>query len=75
MGMLPVPEEVKDMRDKIDRMMAMTADHYQMLQRILGRLDDLKRDDSEMAAVRLELTEVRNSLSVIKDCLRFDHVA
>ena len=75
MGMLPVPEEVRDMHEKINRIVTMVVDQNHLLQRISTQMDQLKLNDKEIAAIRAELSEIRNALTIIKDCVRLERVA
>jgi len=75
MGVLPVPEEVRSMHDTINRIMTVVTEQNTLLQRIVGQINDIRLDNRELSAIRLELTELRSAIVVIKDCVRFDSVA
>jgi hypothetical protein len=75
MGVLPVPEEVKNMHGKIERMLESLSAQNRLLESIAERLDQLKTNEEQIAEIGRELGEIRNCLTVIKDSIRFDRVA
>lgn len=75
MGMLPVPEEVKNMHWKIDQVIETLHDQNRLLEQIVKRIDELKSNDKEIAEIGWKLKEIENSLTVIKDSVRFNRVA
>lgn len=75
MRMLPVPEEVKNMHEKIERVLETLSNQNRTLERIVERLDALKANDYYVTEIWKELREIQNCLTVIKDSVRFDKVA
>jgi predicted nucleic-acid-binding protein len=73
--MLPVPEEVRNMHEKIDRIVETLHRQSQVMERLAERIGALKSYEQKIAEMGRELTEIRNTLAVIKDCVRFDRVA
>jgi hypothetical protein len=72
MGVLPVPEEVRSMHAKIDRVLDTVYMHNKTLEKIIGRLDDFETTQKDVQELSRELKHVKDSLPTIKDCLRFD---
>jgi replicative DNA helicase len=75
MAMLPVPEEVKNMHRKIEQALEMLSHHSRLLERIVERIAQLNTNEERIAEIRRDLSDMRNSLTVIKDSVRFDKVA
>jgi hypothetical protein len=75
MGVLPVPEEVKNMHGKIERTLESLFAQNRLFESIAERLDQLKTNEEQIADIGEELGEIRNCLTVIKDSIRFDRVA
>ena len=75
MGMLPVPEEVKNMHWKIEQVLETLHDQNRLLERIVKRIDELKAEDEKIAQIGRELKEIGNSLTIIKDSVRLGRVA
>ena len=67
MRMLPVPEEVKNMHEKIERVLETLSNQNRTLERIVERLDALKANDYYVTEIWKELREIQNCLTVIKD--------
>ncbi|MEW6112994.1 MAG: hypothetical protein AB1664_12765, partial [Thermodesulfobacteriota bacterium] len=70
MGVLPVPEEVRNMHEKIDRIVETLHSQSRLLEMMAERIRTLKSDDQKIAEMGRELTEIRSTLTVIKDCVR-----
>ncbi len=75
MALLPVPVEVKNMHEKIDRLIDLVSAHDNQLQRVAIRMDGLRSDEKQLTSIRSELMELRNAVLFIKDHLRFNSVA
>ncbi|AFM27674.1 hypothetical protein [Desulfomonile tiedjei] len=75
MGVLPVPEEVRSMHAKIDRVLDTVYMQNKALEKIIGRLDEFEATQKDLHELSRELRHVKNSLITIKDCLRFDAVS
>jgi hypothetical protein len=75
MGVLPVPEEVKNMHGKIEQVLEILRDQNRLLEKIVKRIDELESDKEKIAQIGRELKEIGNSLTIIKDNVRLGRVA
>jgi hypothetical protein len=71
MGMPPARQEVQLLQEEIDRTLNMIGDQSHLLERILRRMHNLGLDETDMAAIRMDLVEVRNAVTVVKSRVRF----
>jgi hypothetical protein len=71
MGLLPVPDEVKSMHDKIDRLVEAVNSQGALLGQILARTHELGSFEKDLKDLQLKMEYVNNSVTTIKDCVRF----
>jgi len=75
MGVIPVPEEMRNMHEKVNRIVETLHNQDRMLEKMEERIATLKSDGQKLAEMGRELQEIRNALAIIKDAVRFDRVA
>ena len=71
MGLLPVPEEVKDMHEKIDLLVEAVNSQGALLAQILRRTHDLGTFERDLRDMQFKMDYLSNSVTTIKDCVRF----
>ncbi|MBI5251742.1 MAG: hypothetical protein HY912_19795 [Desulfomonile tiedjei] len=71
MGLLPVPDEVKTMHEKIDRLVDTINSQNALLGQVLQRTLELGSYQRDLRDMQLKLEYLSNSVTTIKDCVRF----
>jgi hypothetical protein len=71
MGALLVPEELKEMRVRIEEILDVVRIQNSILCQILPQSAKLGRQFKELSGLRKKLDATNNSLDVIKDFVRF----
>lgn len=71
MGLLPVPDEVKSMHEKIDQLVQVVNSQSALLGQILAKTDGLSSFEKDLKHLQLKMEHVNNSVTTIKDCVRF----
>ena len=70
MGLLPIPDEVREMHKKIDHIIDRMLVYERLISQLVSSIDHLKSDNSEVKQLSLELQAIKSSLEVVKDSLR-----
>jgi len=71
MGVLPVPEEVKEIGRRIDQALELLKAQNNLLQQIVPELTKSRTDTKWASLVNTKLEDIGNSLVIIKDAVRF----
>ena len=71
MGVVPVPEELKEMRSRIDEILNILRIQNSILSQILPQSAKLGSQLQELSGLGKKLDAMNNSLDVIKDFVRF----
>jgi hypothetical protein len=70
MGLLPIPDEVREMHKKIDHIIDRMLVYERLISQLVSSIDHLKSDNSEVKQLSLELQAIKSTLDVVKDSLR-----
>jgi hypothetical protein len=70
-GFLPVPDEVRVMHSKIDQLTEVVNAQTRLLERLMVRLPEGNGSNGSLTGVEKRLGHIDDSLTMIKDCVRF----
>jgi len=71
MGILPVPDEVREMHSKIDQLTEAVNAQNRVLEKLLVRSAETNGSKESLTGVEKRLARIDDSLTIIKDCVRF----
>jgi hypothetical protein len=70
-GLLPVPDEVRVMHSKIDQLTEVVNAQTRLLEKLLVRLPETNGSNGSLTGFEKRLGHIDDSLTLIKDCVRF----
>jgi hypothetical protein len=70
-GFLPVPDEVRVMHSKIDQLTEVVNAQTRLLEKLLVRSGETNGSNGSLTGVEKRLGHIDDSLTMIKDCVRF----
>ncbi len=70
MGVLPVPDEIRDMAKGMNDLVAVIRAQNALLEKILNQVTELKNSSGEIRAVRERIDAIQGTLTTSKDTLR-----
>lgn len=71
MGLLPVPDEVKNRHDKIDLLPEAVNSPRILMGRALERTHESGSFKKDLRDLAVGMEHANNSITIIKDCIRF----
>jgi hypothetical protein len=70
-GLLPVPDEVREMHSKIDQLTQIVNAQTRLLEKLLMRSAETNGSNGSLTGLEKRLGHIDDSLTTIKDCVRF----
>ena len=70
MGLLPIPDEVREMHKKIDPLIDRMLVHERLISHLVSGIDAAKNNNGQIQALSQDLIAIKASLDVVKDSLR-----
>jgi hypothetical protein len=70
-GLLPVPDEVRAMHSKIDQLTRIVNAQTRLLEKLLSRSVESNGSNGSLTGFEKRLGHIDDSLTMIKDCVRF----